>query len=382
MSFQNNDQEDVPPPSDNNNNNQVQNFELDDLQKVQVRNLYEKFKKMNSAHNRFALHFHWLPPQKTDDDGPISSYSGPLPGDDRYGSKLGGLPFWSADTLKYPYKRTSDDPDDENNFGKLLLLAQFNLSEIPLHLPEVSDLAETLLKLNLPTDGGILQFYVCPGPTYGLYDCQSAGQYQAPDCFRVKYWPKSVVEETTDLLDAKHFPEIKFAKMVPGVEYTCDELLPIEPAYPLKIIYGKKPQQQQSQQNHSGLIEEFWGFSDRKAREKFNDLLRQELPEIVSFLCQPDPEKDAWKICDALNFIQEELGYTDPASGSKLGGHPYFTQDDPRSGWGNNCQDLVFQLDSDKEVCIGDCGVMGFFGARGMTSKGEFGGLKYNWDCG
>jgi uncharacterized protein YwqG len=65
-------------------------------------------------------------------------------------------------------------------------------------------------------------------------------------------------------------------------------------------------------------------------------------------------------------------------AGHKLGGYPYFTQEDPRSGgdW-----ELLLQLDSDDEMMWGDVGVANFFIAPADLARGDFSRVAYNWDC-
>lgn len=361
--------------------------ELDDFQKTQIRSLYQKFQTMNESHRRAVLRIHWdEPPRLTAEE--IQALPNPephieLPNDDRWGSKLGGYPFWPEDTVKYPYKRSAtvsngeqaeiDPEDDASVMGSLQLLAQFNLQDVA-NAPGVSrnTLEEALFKLKLPTDGGILQFYIKPDFTFGLYPASGGpgGEYQSAQSFRIRYWPREVVDATTKLLSVDHFPQLyRNVQTTFSGEYS----FPFDPSRVLKINYGSK--------TGEGITEEFWGWNDFQFSEKFNELLRQEAPEIVSHLTAPGGERDQWKIAYALSFIQEEARFIDTASGSKLGGHPTFTQEDPRRSWKAENRDLLFQLDSDSTVMVGDAGVMNFFNASGYSLKGETGEAKYNWDC-
>ncbi|WP_086347468.1 YwqG family protein [Candidatus Enterococcus clewellii] len=79
---------------------------------------------------------------------------------------------------------------------------------------------------------------------------------------------------------------------------------------------------------------------------------------------------------------------SDSAAGSKLGGYPYFTQEDPRIyEETTNYDTLLFQLDTEKvgndwPIMWGDMGVGNFFiNLEALKSK-EFTDVQYNWDCG
>ena len=70
----------------------------------------------------------------------------------------------------------------------------------------------------------------------------------------------------------------------------------------------------------------------------------------------------------------------------QLGGYPYFTQDDPRSGQCEDLDTLLFQLDSDLPdggdlVLWGDCGVGNFFINREALKRRDFSRVAYTWDC-
>ena len=74
------------------------------------------------------------------------------------------------------------------------------------------------------------------------------------------------------------------------------------------------------------------------------------------------------------------LGDALDGSGHKLGGYPYFTQEDPRSAEG---MELLLQLDSDDSVNMmwGDVGVGNFFIAPEDLKRGDFSRVAYSWDC-
>ncbi|MFP3390133.1 YwqG family protein [Brevibacillus sp. SIMBA_040] len=70
------------------------------------------------------------------------------------------------------------------------------------------------------------------------------------------------------------------------------------------------------------------------------------------------------------------------ASGSRIGGYPYFTQDDPRS------EDAILLLQLDMEgdhkdyyVSWGDSGVANFFIRKEDLLRLDFSNVVYTWDC-
>lgn len=88
-------------------------------------------------------------------------------------------------------------------------------------------------------------------------------------------------------------------------------------------------------------------------------------------------------IIDGKEVSLYDVYYTLPNSeGHKLGGYPFFTQDDPRY---QNFEDyiLLFQLDSDHSLDIlwGDSGVGNFFVRESDLKKRDFSKVLYNWDC-
>lgn len=65
-------------------------------------------------------------------------------------------------------------------------------------------------------------------------------------------------------------------------------------------------------------------------------------------------------------------------TGHKIGGYPYFTRQDPRSG---GPYELLFQLDSDEDMMWGDAGVAGFFIDPQDLARADFSRVAYSWDC-
>ncbi|WP_203363593.1 YwqG family protein [Bacillus sp. REN10] len=72
-------------------------------------------------------------------------------------------------------------------------------------------------------------------------------------------------------------------------------------------------------------------------------------------------------------------------TGAKIGGYPFFTQEDPRSYEKKYQQHniLLLQIDTDDDLDImwGDCGVGNFFITKEDLEKLDFSNVMYNWDC-
>lgn len=102
--------------------------------------------------------------------------------------------------------------------------------------------------------------------------------------------------------------------------------------------------------------------------------------------------KNLWDYYRATKLSGEFPRREDKGPWHQLGGYPFFTQEDPRTGDDElaDLDVLLFQLDSDmlpKEqggkdlVLWGDCGVGNFFINREALKKRDFSRVCYNWDC-
>lgn len=81
---------------------------------------------------------------------------------------------------------------------------------------------------------------------------------------------------------------------------------------------------------------------------------------------------------DLLDEYQEFCG----AQGTKIGGYSDFVQEDPRVGNKSlKGYELLFQLDSEGDICWGDMGVGNFFIKPEDLKKLDFSQVLYNWDC-
>ena len=70
-------------------------------------------------------------------------------------------------------------------------------------------------------------------------------------------------------------------------------------------------------------------------------------------------------------------------TGHKIGGHPYFTQFEPRDMEKDNYDFLLLQLDTDDnyKMMWGDSGICNFFINSEKLKALDFSEVFYNWDC-
>lgn len=92
-------------------------------------------------------------------------------------------------------------------------------------------------------------------------------------------------------------------------------------------------------------------------------------------------EQENIEFDEALYEAYEE---TYPSQGHKIGGYPFFTQNDPRES--KTFEDkliLLLQIDSDEknEIMWGDMGVGNFFISKEDLQNRNFSNVLYNWDC-
>lgn len=346
---------------------------LDDVQKLHLKSLFARFvTSIESSETKLALRFkhdQLLYPQETPEN---KSYNGL-----RFASKLGGSPFWPQGKAFCPQPEEDyDDFKKANNMGDLRLAVQINLQDVP---------EEQRSALNYPQDGGILQFYVSSSPdsVYGLY-----GNAEAGPGYHIVYWPKSVVDQypVDDAL-----ADLQSAHPPPAE----NEMFFMNRAKPLRIDFEQ------------GLAKEVFNFTDNDLKNHFFDFLKREGSELLQFAKDKYKETDEYeqssqnmKSPDHLeNFVNSTLqwqflgviqedqvaecggNYQNELECSKLGGRSFFVQDDPRDGWPAESKEQLLQLASGGQVMIGDCGTMQFFNCPANTSRGRFGGVRYNWAC-
>ena len=121
-------------------------------------------------------------------------------------------------------------------------------------------------------------------------------------------------------------------------------------------------------------------FSLEKQKESFNyELLDNLFKEVLEEESLGFNEKD--KLYEEVEKLYDDEFYEEIV-GTKCNGFPYFTQWEPRDDKQMKEYDTsLFQIDSGKEVMIGDSGVMHFFINREKLKNKDFSDIFYQWDC-
>lgn len=222
----------------------------------------------------------------------------------------------------HPYlPKFSDHPKDEQG-NYMYLFAQINFEEVP--------------RIEPMPESGILQFYLSPvDDLYGLdFDNPTAQRN-----FRVIYHPSIVKDEEDLVTDFSYVPDLS------------NEYDPIvqEAKMSFQLKIAPVP------------ADDF----------RFEDMVNIDLFESID---HPDYE-------DLHELYFEELG----AEGHKIGGYPYFTQQDPREKGDQTGEytTLLFQADTDDDIDLmfGDSGVANFFIKEEDLKNRNFTNVLYNWDC-
>lgn len=206
----------------------------------------------------------------------------------------------------------------------LILLAQINFSE-------------TLLLDNFPKEG-ILQFYIDSyHDLYGVDDEDLSNQSH----FRVIYFDKIDLDKKNLITDFSFLPSMDDPDMI----------LPFIGSFALTFEQKSEP---------------ISGYDYR-------------LEEMIESLVDNSKED-----LDYYDLVED---YADLYDGEehKLGGYPFFTQDDPRLDFDENIEayELLFQMISDEDVDImwGDAGVGNFFIQPSALKKLDFSRVIYSYDC-
>lgn len=205
----------------------------------------------------------------------------------------------------------------------------------PLHLLAQIDFAELPSPLDGYPKSGLLQFYIASDDHYGAnFDSgMSAESMSAQRNFRVVYWPDMRAE--------------------PGeVAASVGEYLPHDPARPRRMRF------------RAGT--EILGVHDHR----FDRLLGGDAHAAIESYAKAH-RLDADALFDA---VYERNG----RGGHKIGGYPFFTQQDPRT---DDRFELLLQFDTDEQMMWGDSGVGGFFIAPEDLARGDFSRVMYSWDC-
>jgi len=154
----------------------------------------------------------------------------------------------------------------------------------------------------------------------------------------------------------EYFSEDEFKKMYNPYKYdpAWDFLIA---HHPCKMEFSLGKQKENLDYDFLDILfEKVWEEENFKFDEK--DKLSEEVEEIYGY-----------------EFYEENIG-------TKCNGFPFFTQSEPRKGDEINEYDtLLFQINSGKEIMIGDCGVMNFFINREKLKNKDFSDVFYNWDC-
>lgn len=257
-----------------------------------------------------------------------------------FDSKLGGVPYFPK-SMEYPTVR-----EGEYAGKPLYFLAQLNFAVLP-KLP------------GFPSEG-ILQFFAgCDGDdVYGIDFDDGFNQ----NTFRVIYH-ESIITDESKLYSKEDMPD--FGDEDDPYPFKGEFLLTAEKTDPM------------------GICETDFRF-DKVVATAYNELFGGEIIGMWD------------KNGKGLNQVDVQLYdavFSRSSFNTRMGGYPFFTQEDPR-GYDEEyakCTVMLFQSDSenggesgnwDDEICWGDAGVANFFISPEDLEKCDFSHVLYNWDCG
>lgn len=232
------------------------------------------------------------------------------------------LHLWQSKFGGLPYFPKDLQYPTDSKGQAMFLLAQINFGETP--------------KLVSFPEKGILQFYISNGSDfYGACFESLAKQ----DDFRVLYFPEVTEDDQFLVTKFDFLPK--------------PDMVPIDKQSSLTFTL-----------KHAPLSVYDYQFE----------------PAILNI-----DSKLKYELFENHKKIYEEHEKLFRSEGHKLGGYPYFTQNDPRELETYKSEEymLLFQMDTDNEAGImwGDCGVANFFiSQRDLESK-NFSRVLYNWDC-
>ncbi|MDL2232749.1 DUF1963 domain-containing protein [Ruminococcaceae bacterium OttesenSCG-928-L11] len=241
-----------------------------------------------------------------------------------FSSKFGGTPYLPQG---FAYPHNEDSTSDKK---PLKLLAQLNFTELP-PLP------------GFPAQG-ILQFYVA----YEEKDDVQGLDFDNPISqggFRIIYHKDIVLDES-------------LLQEPPALEDAADVYFPFKGEFALIA----EPVRQAMSPNDFRFDAAFL-----KTYERY----------------LPTDKQRVWELDSTVNDI---ISDTFSGTGHRIGGYPFFTQEDPR-GYGKyeDYTFLLLQIDSDgrgdDEIIWGDCGVANFFITPEQLKACDFTKVLYNWDC-
>ncbi|MDE6733006.1 MAG: DUF1963 domain-containing protein [Oscillospiraceae bacterium] len=251
-----------------------------------------------------------------------------------FDSKLGGVPYFPK-AIEYPTVR-----EGESKGKPLKLLAQLNFGALP--------------KLaGFPTEG-ILQFFAYPDDLYGA-------DFDAPcdqNSFRVIYH-ENVITDTSALIDS-----------VPALEID-EELFPFTGEF---LLTADKPAKM-------GAVATDFRF-DKAVAAAYNEIFGG---DVVGMW---DENGKGIRQVDKELYSAIHSRYS---SKTRVGGYPFFMQEDPRGYDDKYSRHTIMLFQSDSEnvgdnwengVCWGDVGVANFFITPDDLAKRDFSNVMYTWDCG
>ncbi len=201
----------------------------------------------------------------------------------------------------------------------LKLLAQINFANVPKHVP------------NFPTEG-ILQFYIDAHDDVLGMDFDNGQNQQG---FRVIFH-EQIEEDASQLVQDFSFVDTNKEDMY----------FPVEKEMALSFETGY----------------EALSANDFRSTTHY----------AAIFTCIEEDD-------DLMDEFYETLDST----GHKIGGYPFFTQEDPRAyGENTDSQILLLQVDSvGDHIMWGDAGVGNFFITEDELKRRDFSHVLYNWDC-
>ena len=236
--------------------------------------------------------------------------------------------WWQSKFGGFPYLPKDFEYPKTCDGKYLFLLAQLNFDEIP------------------PLDGfpdrGILQFYIADDDLYGL-DLGTSSDVDNPtaeDRFKIIYFPQPDFQVENIITNYDFLPALEF--------------FPVHGCCSLQFTKKYAPISTNDYQ--------------------FSELLGEEINELF------------------MNHeIEDEYREISNSFGHKIGGYPYFTQEDVRKYSSNSDRKqkpdiLLFQMDTDccsetVEILWGDSGVGNFFIDESALRELDFSKVLYNWDC-
>ena len=246
----------------------------------------------------------------------------------------------SKPTIRLKLEKVSDDsnvtrskiggqpywPTDKKyptyNGKDMVMLAQLNFSELP-NIP------------NYPKSG-ILQFFVVNGDLE--YD----------DCNKLK---AIYHEKINKDIDKSSRPKLSDAKY-PIAENVYNLTGSVENAYPCDMWSPE------CTDNFLPIFNKYFG-TDYSSFKDLYGLFGNKLME------------------DLYNKI-ENMG---SSWGTRIGGYPSFVQYDPRTGNKRVYNTLLFQIDSESGIMIGDCGIANIFINESKLKSKDFDDVFFTWDC-